>query len=100
PGGGDGLHTVFPLKMPGGGVVFRPHFLFFAPHKNPPRASFFKNNRKKQNKKIPNHLKTNAAPHRQLNIKILKKPTPPKKIKFKSIRIIHLKKTGGGGGGG
>ncbi|MGS6531696.1 hypothetical protein, partial [Enterobacter hormaechei] len=45
PGGGDGLHTVFPLKMPGGGVVYPAPFNSIPRHPTAPRASFFNNTR-------------------------------------------------------
>ncbi|MGS6424017.1 hypothetical protein, partial [Enterobacter hormaechei] len=52
PGGGDGLHTVFPLKMPGGGVVLAPPFFCFSGPPTPAPANFFNYNRHKKNKKI------------------------------------------------
>ncbi|MGS6246564.1 hypothetical protein, partial [Enterobacter hormaechei] len=57
PGGGDGLHTVFPLKMPGGRGVFPPAVLCLPAHPQHHRAIFFIKNPKKKFFKIPINLK-------------------------------------------
>ncbi|MGS6198040.1 hypothetical protein, partial [Enterobacter hormaechei] len=67
PGGGDGLHTVFPLKMPGGGVGYPPAFSRWAGHPTAPRAYFFINTGHKLFIKFPPHFHPNASPPRQVN---------------------------------
>ncbi|MGS6195628.1 hypothetical protein, partial [Enterobacter hormaechei] len=69
-----GLHTVFPLKMPGGGVVFRRAFSLWAGHPTAARPFFFINTRHKLIIKKPAPVHPQGAPPGLVNVGVNKPP--------------------------